>query len=543
MRRQDEIEARAALYLRLSRDDNNGNLESMSIANQRDYLLNYAEEKGWVVYDIYIDDGHSGTTFDRPSFKRMIADIEVGHINLVLTKDLSRLGRNYIQTGMYTDFYFPQKGVRYVAVNDNVDTAYDENDIAPFKNILNEMYARDISRKVRASRSVSAKQGKFMGSKPPFGYNKSNKNKHQLVIDPPAAEIVRRLFREYAYGDSARQIAIRLNNDNVDTPAVYYFKQTRKRATHGEDQKWGSSTIMQLLKNQVYIGHMVQGKRQVASFKTKKREFTPEENWKIVENTHEPIIDLDIWNQVQQRIETTRIAPSNHTIKVNSTNTVSLFSGLIRCADCGSAMAFSRRLYNGNERMSYRCSRYSNNGKEQCSTHHITQEILEQVILSDIRHYAQAAVKDEKLFVSKILSASGRERERERSAKCQAVTKLQKRLDVIDQMIKQLFEEKVNGSIPLAMFQKLLSDYDQERRSIETQVRELDNEIQAASDTERDVLTWMGLIKNCLSLVSLDRETAYRLIDNISVSEKNEINGNKHQNIAIQYNFVGCLDH
>ena len=531
-----------AVYLRLSRDDSNGNLESMSIANQRDFLLNYAEERGWKVFDIYIDDGYSGTTFERPGFNRMIADIEAGHINLVLTKDLSRLGRNYVQTGQYTDFYFPSKGVRYVAVNDNVDTSHDENDIAPFKNILNEMYARDISRKIRSSRSVSAKQGKFMGSKAPYGYVKSVENKHLLVIDPFPAEVIRRIFREFAFGDSGRNIATRLNNENVDTPAVYYHKQTGKRATRGDEQKWGSSTIMQLLKNQVYIGHMVQGKRQVASFKTKQRQFIPTEDWIVVEDTQEPIVDLDIWNRVQARLETTKAAPSNHAVRINSTGKVNLFSGIIRCADCGSAMAFNRKVYSGNERIIYRCGRYANSGKDQCSSHSIKQETLEQVILEDMRHYAEAAVTDENALISRLLLATDRERERERSAKRQAVTKLQKRIDTIDRMVKQLFEEKVAGSVPLPMFKKLLADYEQERNGLEAQIRELEMGMQTATDTERDVMAWMNLIKNSLSLESLDRETAFRLIDNISVSEKFEENGKKHQSIAIQYNFVGCLD-
>jgi len=184
-----------AIYLRLSRDDNNSNLESMSISNQRDYLVSYAEERGWKIYDIYVDDGYSGTTFERPGFKRMIADIEAGHINCVLTKDLSRLGRNYVETGQYTEFFFPKHGVRYIAINDNVDTAHDDNDIAPFKNILNEMYAKDISKKVRSARTTSAKQGKFMGSQAPYGYVKSPEDRHKLVIDPVASEIIRRIFR------------------------------------------------------------------------------------------------------------------------------------------------------------------------------------------------------------------------------------------------------------------------------------------------------------------------------------------------------------
>ena len=349
-------EVYVAIYLRLSRDDQNGGAESMSISNQRDMLMEYCEERRWKVYDIYVDDGFTGTNFERPGFQRMIEDIKEGYIGVVLTKDLSRLGRNYVMTGQYTDFFFPEHGVRYVAVNDSYDSAKEDNDIAPFKNILNEMYAKDISKKVRSVRKTSAKQGKFMGSKPPFGYIKSPEDKHLLVIDPPAAEIVKRLFREFAGGDSGRNIATKLNDEGVDTPAEYYFKQTGKRATRG-GQQWGSMTIMQLLKNQVYIGNMVQGKRKVSSFKTKKRLVTNPDDWIIVEDTHEPIIDRLTWDCVQRRIGSTRRAHSNNTIKVSGADEVNIFSGIIRCADCGAAMAFNRKVEkSGVVRRFYRCS-------------------------------------------------------------------------------------------------------------------------------------------------------------------------------------------
>jgi hypothetical protein len=299
---------------------------------------------------------------------------------------------------------------------------------------------------------------------------------------------------------------------------------------------------MQLLKNQVYIGDMVQGKRQVASFKTKQWQFLPTEDWIVVPDTHEAIIDPTIWTLVQKRIEATKAATTRNVISVNSSSTVSLFSGIIRCADCGATMAFNRKLYKGNARLIYRCSRYANNGKEQCSTHSVTQEMLEQVILADMRYYAEVAVRDEKALASRILAASGRERDRERSAKRQSIAKSRKRLDAVDRMVRQLFEEKVAGSVPLTTFQKLLNDYEQERACLDDQIRTMEGEIQADGDTERDVLIWMGLIKNSLSPKTLDRETAYRLIDNIAVSERVEVNGKKHQNILIQYNFVGCLD-
>ena len=240
------------IYCRLSRDDNNGSSESMSISNQRQMLLSYIQERGWRLGDTYIDDGYSGTTFERPDFQRLIGDIETGRINLVITKDLSRLGRNYVMTGQYTDFFFPQFGVRYIAVNDNYDSKNTDNDIAPFKNILNEMYAKDISKKVRSARQTSAKQGKFMGSQPPFGYIKSPANKHLLIPDEEAAQIICRIFKEFANGDSGRHIAGILNDERIPSPAVYYYGKLGK--THPNPKisnTWGSATIIQLLKNEV----------------------------------------------------------------------------------------------------------------------------------------------------------------------------------------------------------------------------------------------------------------------------------------------------
>lgn len=262
---------RVGIYLRLSRDDGNSNAESMSIVTQKQMLTDYVKERGWDLTEIYIDDGYSGTTFDRPAFQRMLKDIEHGYIDCVITKDLSRLGRNYAKTGYYTEEYFLEHGVRYIAVNDNVDTMKDDNDIAPFKNILNEMYAKDISRKIRSARAVSARQGKFLGSKPPFGYIRCPTDKHKLIIDEKPAQIISRMFDMFASGDSGRHISDVFNNEGILSPRAYYYQQIGRENPLNESMTWNSNTVMQLLRNPVYIGNMVQGKRRVTSltFNTK----------------------------------------------------------------------------------------------------------------------------------------------------------------------------------------------------------------------------------------------------------------------------------
>ena len=266
------------IYCRLSKDDSNGTLESMSIANQRQMLMDYVKEKGWALKDCYIDDGYSGVNFDRPDFKRMIRDVEAGKIDCVVTKGLSRLGRNYVQAGYYTEEYFVERGIRFIAINDSVDTMQENNDIAAFHHVLNEFYPKQISKKVRQVKKTSAQQGKFMNSQTPYGYQRSTLDKHFFAIDEEAAKIVYRIFCEYASGDSARMIADRLNNENTDSPRFYHHRKKGKTTPLANYKNaWGSATVLQLLENQAYIGNMVQGKREIISFKTKKvRKIAPE---------------------------------------------------------------------------------------------------------------------------------------------------------------------------------------------------------------------------------------------------------------------------
>lgn len=259
------------IYLRLSKDDNNGHLESMSISNQRQVLKDYVVEKGWNLVREYVDDGWTGTNFERPGFKKMIDDALSGKINCIITKDLSRLGRNYVQAGYYTDEFFPENDIRYIAINDSIDTISDDNDMTAFHHVLNEIYPKQVSKKVRQVKKKNAEQGKFMGSQAPYGYKKSTEDKHILVVDDEAALIIKRLFNEFAAGESARQIAERLNTEKIDSPRFYHYsKMGRINPLTSEKNVWGSSTVLQLLRNQVYIGNMVQGKRKTVSFKTKK---------------------------------------------------------------------------------------------------------------------------------------------------------------------------------------------------------------------------------------------------------------------------------
>ncbi|MCL2775329.1 MAG: recombinase family protein [Oscillospiraceae bacterium] len=540
MRQQQTYDV--GVYCRLSRDDKNSTAESMSISNQRQMLTDYVKERGWNLQECYVDEGVSSTTFERPDFQRMIRDVETGRINCIITKDLSRLGRNYVQVGQYTDFVFPQYGVRYIAVYDDYDSVKGENDIVPFKNIINEFYPKEVSKKVRQVKKASAVQGKFMGSKAPYGYVKSPTNKHHLIIDPEAANIVRRLFMEFSNGDSGRGIAAKLNIEGIENPRTYHYRQIGKPNPHPEESNaWGSNTVLQLLKNQVYIGHMVQGKREVVSFKTKRRQFVPCDEWIVVENTHEPIIDLDTWERVQKRIEDSKTSKSHNPIRTNNTNEVSLFSGLIRCADCGSLMHFTQRKHRGKIRLNYRCGRYTNYGKEQCSPHTIALDMLKEVVLSDIRQYATLAENDEEILIQKVMASSTQDRNSEQNLHQSKIRELKKRATTVEQAIKQLFEEKLAGNVPDSIFKKLMGDYDAEQIKLADEISGLERKLENAVADKSDVGKWINLIKKCIHLDELDRATAVALINCIEVSEPFDADGQRQQNITIKYNFIGTI--
>jgi hypothetical protein len=382
-----------------------------------------------------------------------------------------------------------------------------------------------------------------MGSKPPFGYVKSPEDKHLLVIDPPAAEIVKRLFREFAAGASGRNMATQLNAEGVDTPAEYYFKQTGKRATRSDTlQQWGSCTILQLLRNQVYIGDMVQCKRKVSSFKTKKRLITNPDAWVIVEGTHEPIIDRFTWECVQRRLDKTKRKSVCNSIRATRSGDINVFSGIIRCADCGAAMAFNERVNkNGMKYRFYRCSRYANSGSKSCSMHFMDADTLESIILSDIRFYAKTAVTDEKKLMDRLLSFSGQERQNEKAAQGKALRDATNRISFIEDASKRLFEEKIAGNVPESLFRKMLSDYESELSGLEAKAEDIRQNVQEEVNSESDVKKWIKLIKECVSINSLDRATAFQLIDHVDVHEQTDENGHKSQSIQVKYNFVGVL--
>lgn len=526
------------VYCRLSRDDNNGNLVSMSIENQRQMLTDYVKEKGWNLREIYIDDGYTGTNFDRPDFKRMIADAEAGKINCIITKDLSRLGRNYVKTGYYTEELFVEMNIRFIAVNDSIDTLNDNNDIAPFQNILNEWYPKEVSKKVRQVKKSSARQGKFMGSQAPYGYMKSPQDKHQLIIDEPAATIIRRIFNEYAVGESARRIAERLNEEGLDSPRFYHYaKMGRVNPLSKEKNYWNSTTVNQLMKNQVYIGHMVQGKRQVVSFKTKRRSSIDQEDWIVVENTHEPIISRDIWGRVQRRFE----QRGHHEQRVRRTGELSLFSGILRCADCGTKLAYSDRKLKDSVIGIYKCNQYTCKGKTACTPHYIQENVLTSFVINDIRLHAQLAAAERERIARQLSRAMSQNENATARQMASRQREVETRMAVIASNIKHLYEDKCAGKLPEDIFQSLLTDYSGEQKELSSKLEQNRRVLEQQQCTERDISDWLNLIAGYMELKTLDRITVMELIESIEIGESKKESGRREQEITIHYRFIGNL--
>lgn len=526
------------IYCRLSRDDHNGSLESMSIANQRQVLMDYVNEKGWKLEDCYIDDGYTGTNFNRPDFKRMIHDAEIGRINCIVTKDLSRLGRNYVEAGYYTEEYFIEHDIRFIAVNDGIDTIKDDNDIAAFHHVLNEIYPKQVSKKVRQVKKKSAEQGKFMGSQAPYGYMKSPEDKHILIIDDEAAFIVRRLFNDFANGDSARMIADKLNKEGVSTPRFYHYEKEGKTNPLSEQKNvWGSATITQLLKNQAYIGNMVQGKRQVVSFKTKKLRTVSPENWIVVKNTHEPLVEKELWDRVQERFNR-----HHHTVVRRTKNDmIGLFSGLIKCADCGMPLAYMRKQLKDREKGVYRCSKYNNNGSKACSSHYIDEDYISTFILNDIRNYATLAVNEREHLADKLYKALKKSNRSEMSSVKTKIKNIETRLLELNDRIKCVYEDKCTGKMPEDIALGLMKNFTDEKTELEKKLPIIKNKLCDISETESNINDWLDMISRYENITELDRETVFGLVESITVYEKDRSGENVTQEIRIEYRFIKNL--
>ena len=529
------------IYCRLSHDDERAG-ESVSIENQKELLTRHAREQGWTVFGYYVDDGVSGTTFDRPGFNRLVQDARDGKINIALCKDLSRIGRDYIGAGKYTDIVFPSLGCRFIALNDGVDTAHKNDEmIVILKNVMNDLYARDTSSKIKAVKRSSFQAGKYVGCYAPIGYLKSPEDKHVLVIDPATAPIVRRIFDLRCQGYSYRKIATTLNTEQVPTPSSFYYLRQGKPNIRKEGSYWQAQTVKSIFQNEVYIGHMVQNKTGNVSYKVHKQVDKPESEWIRVEGTHEPLISMEVWELVRT------IERQNTRSRTQADGETALFAGLLRCMDCGSLM---RSYHDGRRRKdgskpayrSYACGRYASGGKSVCTGHIMNQRVLIEVVLTDIRAKAGLAKRDPDSLISRVQTqrraATAEQIKRTRTT----LTAIEKRLVELGKLTQAIYEDKVLGRIPETVCVQLMNQYEAERTDKLEQKAKLSGELEAHRQETDDVQQWMELIQEYSRLEELDRSTLLRLIKRIDIGERKVEGGRDVRDIRIHYNFVGYIE-
>lgn len=526
------------IYCRLSREDLKSGKkdESLSIANQRAMLENYAQKERWNIYNVYIDDGITGTTFDRSGFKEMISDIEDGKIDCVITKDLSRLGRNYLEAGRHREL-FAEYGVRYIAVHDNHDSINDDDgyDIStPIKEIVNEMYAADISRKVRSTKKLMASQGKFSNSRAPYGYLKSLEDKHILIIDENVSYNVKRIFELYLSGITARAIADIFNREGIVTPNEYYYSTINKPNPYRNNKNsWGSASVMNIIKNPVYYGVMANGKRTVKNFKNKTMIRKSFDQWVIVENTHEPIIKKEIWLEAQG------IAKNNkqETVRRNSSGEISIFAGVIKCCDCGGNMVFNKKPYKSYTKEFYRCGTYMQKGKNVCPPHNIAYDVIYQAVLSDIQEYAVLAANDEANLIDKLLKDDEDYKNKNLGQQEKSIRQAKNRIREIDGLLESALEEKICGNISDTQLKRIAQKLETEQSNLISNLENIEAEFEKCKRTERDLASWIDRVKDCLYIDALTRDIVVELIDRIEVSEMYTENGEKNLDVNILYKF------
>lgn len=529
-----------ALYLRLSRDDEIQG-DSSSIVTQRQMLRKYAENHNINIYDEYVDDGFSGTNFDRPDFQRMINDIEDGKINCVIVKDLSRLGRNYILTGQYTELYFPSHNVRFIAVNDNVDSLNGDNEFAPFKNIINEWYARDIGKKVHTAFQTKFASGERFSAYAPLGYKKDPEHKNRLVIDEETRWIIEKIFSLALSGNGAGRVTKALISEKVPTPAWLNFKRYGTFAHIFEGQpevkryEWTISQVKSILKNETYIGNTVHNKQTTISYKSKKKYRKPESEWLRVENTHEAIINKEDFAAVQEMIKSRRRQQLNGKTQI--------FAGLVKCAECGWSMSFGTNMLKNSSYSFFTCSRYSQLGKNICSIHYIRYDTLYEYVLSRIRFWADIAQNDETALLERLIKSGNKGFADMRKRSISDLNKSEKRLNELDSLFSKLYEDRVSEKISERNYNMLSAKYQQEQDELQAHIDSLKVKLKEEKEDVGNKENFVSLIKQYTDPKELTAPMLNSLIEKIVVHEATKTeNGMKEQEVEIYYRFIGKID-
>lgn len=527
-----------ALYCRLSRDDGTES-ESNSIGNQKKLLSQKAKEMGLTDTKYYVDDGYTGTNFNRPGFQQLIDDIEIGLVSAVMVKDLSRLGRDYVSVGNYTDSYFPEHNVRFIAVNDAIDSDEGESEIAPFKNILNEMYARDISKKIRSSHRLRGSMGEPL-SQPPYGYMKSAENKKKWIIDPEAATVVKSIFKMCLDGKGNETIARELQENKVLIPMAYWQSKGLNRGgkkTQTNPYKWCKTTVQKILSQQEYCGDIINFKTYSKSFKNKTRYENSKENWAVFKNVNEPIINRETFETVQKFIsKTKRRAPK----KENGER--SIFNGLIYCGDCHSKMRYHTSTSN-KEIHYFTCSDNKVDYRGKCpGRHYVRADALEEVVKLELRRLVEMLEIDESYFAQLLLRKNDEEREKDKKFLESELQKAIARNNTVSQIYEKLYEDNVIGKVSDEWFVELSHKYEKERMNLKAKIADTRHKIEELKNNNSEYEEFISAIRRFMQMDNLTSPLLRELIDHIDIFETEGTGKSRTQRIVIYYRFIGYIE-
>lgn len=541
-RKSQFIQPITALYCRLSIEDGRDN-ESMSISNQKAMLKDFAEKNGMFDFEFYVDDGFTGRNFNRPSFQRMIADIESGKVKCVITKDLSRLGRNYIEAGSYMEVFFPRHNVRYIAITDGVDSLNrQEMDITPFKNILNDMYSRDISKKVLAGRMARSRMGKFCGGPTPYGLIRDPEDKGHLIIDPETAPTVKLIYDLALDGCGTMKIAKYMLEHKI--PITRCKTQTNPDVNY---YAWSGSRISAILRNPFYKGAHVVCKTHQKAIRSNTYNFIPRDQREVIEDCHEAIVSKEQWDKVQALID--RRPPI---MTGNSCPFYNLFHGLVYCSTCGKSMQIryekagrtdvdrtTKKKREPIDKAYYICQTYNRLGKSACTSHKIEARDLYNLVLDDIRELAQTALQDADAFYNRLSNRLEERYNADEDALKSELDVLAKRSGEIDALFLNLYQDKSKGILTEQRFMKMTEALEQEQAAGKARTQEIMENLRAASGKNENVRRFISEIRECATVTELDEAILNRLIDRITIGEVQTVDGEKIQQVKIKYNFVG----
>lgn len=531
---QKQLQDITALYGRLSRDDEMSG-ESMSIQSQRAILGQYAKEHGFTNCRFFMDDGYSGTNFDRPAFIEMMELVQQGRVKTILVKDLSRLGRNYLEVGRYTEVIFPEYKVRFIAITDGVDSAVGENEFAPFKNIINEWYAKDISRKVKSAFKAKALRGEYTGAYPPYGYDRDPADRHKLVPNQYSS-VIGEIFRMALEGKTCGQIARELERQQILRPQAYLHEKFGKFVSDRILQypfAWDHSSVRAILMNQVYIGNMVHFRTGSKNFKEKKLIWKPETDWIVVEGTHEPLVDAETFWTVQERVKVKQ--PRKRCCNAN------IFRGLLFCGECGKRMAFCNRKNEKRRKSlgSFSCNTNRRYGGKFCTTHYITLEQVKSIVLEDIRRNAMLASEDTGRYIDYLMQLSKAGQADEINALKKELETSRHRLAELATLVQRIYEDHVFDRLPEELYQTLSAKYEAETKNLKARTAEIQTQLAESASKTQNSKDFAALVAPYADITELDEELVHTLIEKIVIHEKEILDGLPVMRIEIYYRFIG----